>query len=422
MGMGTENFVENLVSEDTIQAKFGVLDTSALIKAELNEICCFATELFTVQGIYSEVKDRKTKRKLQLLPNFITVREPSEESFKFVSDFARLAGCYNALSLTDLQVLALTHQLQVEALGPDSVNQTPSKKIVVRDSKPTKPDSEKIFVSKEDKQIPGFFDPLEVPSKSDETQQKEEESKEILVDRFSQINVDSDSDDSWDDDDDDDDGWITMENIEDARKTAARLHFEKVESGRKANIDEVVCITLDYAMQNVMSLMGIPIMSVDGFKTCKVKSFVLRCASCWHKTPDVSKKFCPDCGNKTLRKLFYSVGDNGEMIYHFSKYYVSNNRGLKYHTPAPEGGKHGQNPWVVEDQRFPLNQASKKSKLKNLPLDPDYVAKGTPFTTRDVSSRHFNAGIHCGSRRQWMQKNPNENRPGTGNRKKNKNS
>ena len=413
--MGTDNFAESVVSERTIKAKIGVLDTSALIKAELNEICCFATQLFTVQGIYTEVKDKQTKRKLQFLPNFITIREPSEESFKFVCNFAKLAGCYNALSLTDLQILALTHQLHVEAFGPDSVNETPTKKIVVRDTRSSVADPEKISVTKEDRKIPGFYDPSSASTKIEkEDGVKETTVEEFLVETFSNVNIESYSTDR---EDDDDDSWLTLENIEEARKVAARLHFDKVDD-ENLDLDEVVCITLDYAMQNVLSLMGIPIMSVDGVKTSKIKSFVLRCNSCGNKTPDVSRKFCPSCGNKTMKKLFYSIGEHGEMTYHFSKYFVSNTRGLKYRVPAPQGGKHGQNPWVAEDQRFPLNQASKKSKLKNLPLDPDYVAKGEPFTTRDVSSRYFNAGIHCG--RPW--RNPNDRGPNTGNRKRNKKS
>lgn len=76
--------------------------------------------------------------------------------------------------------------------------------------------------------------------------------------------------------------------------------------------------------------------------------------------------------------------------------------------PLPQGGKHGDNPHLVEDQRFPQQRLSRKARQKTDVFDPDYVAGSSPFSQNDVYSRAANLQIRdgqCGGGRRRA--NPN---------------
>ena len=398
--MATEDVRAESENALIFKASKAIVDTSALIKAPLDEICKFSETLYTVEDVLKELRDTKTKHKLAFVPNYLKVLTPSENSYNFVCEFSRKAGCYQALSVADLRVMALTHQLYVETCGSEGLKSEPTSRVLVSEKK--KPDmssdSAEIIKHKDDAKIPGFYVPGNVAEKEDVS----EISATIMAE-----NDNSEEQNSDESEEDDDSGWITKDNLRDAQRKMERLHCKEEETNGR---DEVACVTLDYTMQRVLQQIGITIMSVDGVKLSNLKSYVLRCYACMAKTPNVSKVFCPECGLKTLKRLFYSIDDNGEIIYHFSKNYVHSTRGLKYHVPRPQGGKHGQNPWVAEDQRFPLNQAPKKNRTKNMPLDPDYIATTGPFTTRDTHSRYFNVRLGSQQTFKWMQKNPNENK------------
>lgn len=59
----------------------------------------------------------------------------------------------------------------------------------------------------------------------------------------------------------------------------------------------------------------------------------------------------------------------------------------------PRGGKHPNYPILSEDQPQAHNFPSKRSQVKNNPLDPDYVCQSSPFAIKDVYSKSANLGI-----------------------------
>lgn len=108
----------------------------------------------------------------------------------------------------------------------------------------------------------------------------------------------------------------------------------------------------------------------------------------------MTKVFCPHCGNKTLKKVAVSVSEDGSLHMHFSRNpKVLNPRGLRYPLPAPQGGKHANNPHLVEDQPFPQQRLSRKARQKTNVFDPDYVAGVSPFAENDIYSRAANLQI-----------------------------
>lgn len=51
-------------------------------------------------------------------------------------------------------------------------------------------------------------------------------------------------------------------------------------------------MTADYAMQNVILQVGIPLMSVDNMIIRRAKRFILECFACKELCLDTTKEFC----------------------------------------------------------------------------------------------------------------------------------
>lgn len=76
----------------------------------------------------------------------------------------------------------------------------------------------------------------------------------------------------------------------------------------------------------------------------------------------------------------------------------------------PKGGKHANNPILCEDQPMPQQHPSRLARMKNNPLDDDYIAGYSPFVMRDINSKSAMLGIRPDSVKYWMKRNPNESK------------
>merc|ERR1711963_1389096 len=202
----------------------------------------------------------------------------------------------------------------------------------------------------------------------------------------------------------DDEGWITPSNITHVKRSYG---VETVQAGNKMSVG---CLTTDFAMQNVLIQMGLQVLSVHGMLIKQVKSFVLRCYGCFRITKNTSLKFCPHCGNSTLRRLTTSIDENGAMRFHLARNYKFSTRGKKFSLPKPQGGKHGINPLLTADQPAPHQRPSRKALNTVDILGSDYVQDSNPFRVNDVTSRAAQLGRHRQQAPQWAKRNPNENR------------
>ncbi|XP_059204764.1 RNA-binding protein NOB1 [Centropristis striata] len=211
--------------------------------------------------------------------------------------------------------------------------------------------------------------------------QSDEEDKE---------NEPEDGDEDRDEEEEDDGGgWITPANI-------TQVKMESSDWTAPADVT-VGCLTTDFAMQNVLIQMGLHVLSVSGMLIQQARNYILRCHACFKTTTNMNKVFCPHCGNQTLKKIAVSVSQDGSTHMHFSKNpKVLNPRGLRHSLPLPQGGKHGNNPQLVEDQRFPQQRLSRKARQKTDVFDPDYVAGVSPFSQNDIYSRAANLHIRDG--------------------------
>ncbi|KAE8224865.1 hypothetical protein CF319_g2314 [Tilletia indica] len=178
----------------------------------------------------------------------------------------------------------------------------------------------------------------------------------------------AEQDPAEDDDDDSDAGeWITADNIRkfknidlgivqsesdivavagDQGGDDSASKGKKKSKGKGGSYLTVACMTADYAVQNVLLQMGLSLVSSDGFRITKVKSWVLRCHACFKICKDMERKFCPSCGNPTLLRTSVTTsapgankGDkNGGLQVHLKKNFQYRNRGTVYALPQPKAG------------------------------------------------------------------------------------
>ena len=80
----------------------------------------------------------------------------------------------------------------------------------------------------------------------------------------------------------------------------------------------VACLTMDFAMQNVLMQIGLSISSLDGKVIKQMRTFILRCYACFKTTGIMTKVFCPHCGHKTLKKVSISIDENGKQHMHIN--------------------------------------------------------------------------------------------------------
>nr|XP_014263452.2 RNA-binding protein NOB1 isoform X2 [Maylandia zebra] len=417
-----------------------VADAGAFLrKAPLQEI---GRNIYTLKDVVEEIRDKPTRRSLAFLPYQLHFKEPHPEHIRHVTEFSKKTGDYPSLSATDIKVLALTYQLELENVGSQHLRKEPEVKVNIQSTQrhPETPMN-----------VAGFHFPSKKPADSTIVQQTETEKKtpnETNGDEFNSFQFwreplpaiddellgllkegnespqteeraeqrasagqsddedkENEPDDEVDEEDDDDGGgWITPGNIKEVKMDSA-------DWTAPADI-KVGCLTTDFAMQNVLIQIGLHVLSVNGMLIKQARNYILRCHACFKTTSDMNKAFCPHCGNRTLKKLAVTVNEDGSMQMHFSKNpKVLNPRGLRHTLPLPQGGKHSTNPQLVEDQRFPQQRLSRKARQKTDVFNPDYVAGASPFCENDIYSRAANLQIRdgqCGGGRRRA--NPNATR------------
>lgn len=402
-----------------------------------------------MQEVVDELKNNAQLKRLAVLPYNLQVKQPDSESLKIISDFAKKTGDFATLSITDLTVLALTYQFEKENIGVDHLHKEPQvARTVFSAQKP--PEMKDQFA------IAGFYNPnLKKDSTEDDQQDISDELEEIeeeeigqeesqdesgnesgdsekededssknsindeeLIKKFGTLGFNtipneqadeilqpvkadnSEDDESEEDEDsgeeesDDDAGWITPGNINNVKKNFGGEVLEEQDV-------EVACITTDFAMQNVLKQMGLNVTALDGRVIKHMRTFILRCYTCFKTTTDATKIFCPKCGHKTLKRVAVSVNDNGEQVIHINARRQITTKFKNQPIPMPKGGKHACNPILFEDQPLPQQRLPKKAMVKTDALDENYTAGYSPFVMRDLDSRSSRLR-NTANIKQWM--------------------
>lgn len=383
----------------------------------------FGKNIYTIRDVVSEIRDKATRRRLAVLPYELRFKEPFPEYVRLVTEFSKKTGDYPSLSATDIQVLALTYQLEAEFVGVSHLRKEPEKVTVSSSIQhpetplhvsgfhlPSKPQPKKPCQPAESREPAAASQELEFNSFvywRNPLPNIEQELRELLdsnSDGAASEDEEEDSEDGNEDSDGESGGWITPRNIQRVRQELGQCTVpQDVRVG---------CVTTDFAMQNVLLQMGLHVLAVDGQLIREARNYVLRCHGCFRTTSDMTRVFCPHCGNRTLKKVSVTIGTDGALHMHFSRNpKVLNPRGLRYSLPTPKGGKYAINPHLTEDQRFPQLRLSQKARQKTDVFAPDYIAGLSPFAENDISSRSATLQVRDGALGAGRRRlNPNASR------------
>jgi RNA-binding protein NOB1 len=384
-----------------------VVDTAPIIKS-LHSLPALAERLITVPDVLLEIKDQKTKQELQAFTKPMETKIPSPEAIKLVLKVSKESGDSTSLSITDVRVIALALQLEWES-GRDKkadmqllnprMNPTSDSSTVQEHNKETKEVETNVAeaLAKEDSQ-PAQEDPKDsrevkkkknrhrrrVKKEASQTNsgivpQLEQEAAEItqetLQDELTVVNEAvvpesnpleglshmmapvelSDSDDGE---------WITPSKLR--------------EESHPSNLSEEVkvgIITDDFAMQNVCLRLGLKLISSAGARITKIKTWILRCHACYALVHDLSKHFCPRCGNATLLRTSVQATPEGLKIF-LKKDFQYRNRGTVYSIPQTQTGRKAQNLILREDQKEYQRALKAREKMEKA-QDFDFDMFGT---------------------------------------------
>lgn len=369
-----------------------VLDTGPLIKNDppVDILRAQTEQLYILPSVLPEIRDAATRSRVEttLLP-FVTVRSPKPESVKFVSAFARRTGDLEVLSRPDLEVLALTYELECERNGGDwRLRNTPGQKTLngrppAREGAPTEGETKG---ESKDENKDTEPQSAEEPAKQEATQDAADETsldkgiqnlnleapepeKDAATDPETAkveahniaheeaeasdlsgkalddgekadeaVIVEEEAEESQEDgeDDDDDGGWITPSNI---KKHKAKDDNTSAIPGKQPTTLKAAMLTSDFAMQNVALRMNLNLVSPSLARISRLRTWVLRCHGCFKITRDMERRFCPTCGQSTLIRAACTVDDrSGALTVHLKKNFQWNNRGNVYSVPKPMHG------------------------------------------------------------------------------------
>ncbi|KAK6516960.1 Nin1 binding protein [Arthrobotrys conoides] len=410
-----------------------ILDTGPIIKnvCSPQSLLAKAGTLITLPSVVSEIRDAATRSRFETLwAPFLSYRSPKPESLKYVSQFSKKTGDYSVLGATDLQVLALTYEVECEKVGGveefekrlkrrEEENCASKKggskknrrrggreKASSGDRTEGQTEGETGGVQEDDEGVSGWTTiPISrknkkptpsVPRKkapkpavATEPQptivaEPQPTSAEVpaVTQPLESLSIEPQTEPQTIEEiepeitSESEDDWITPENL------AVHLISDGTVSkpAKATNQIMAACCTTDFAMQNVLLQLHIHLFSPTTMsRITSVKSHVLRCHACFKVCRETSRQFCPSCGQPTLAKVTCSTNAQGVFKIHLKKNWQWNNRGNVYSLAKPQHGTASmkgvrENVVLSEDQREyeKALKDSKRHKERDL-MDMDYL-------------------------------------------------
>ncbi|KAM0328868.1 hypothetical protein ACHAQA_005284 [Verticillium albo-atrum] len=414
------------------------LDTGPLIKNDppVSTLIAQADQLYTLPSIIDEIRDAATRTRVEttLLP-FVKLRNPRPASVKFITDFARRTGDLEVMSRPDIQLLALTYELELEQNGgdwrlrkdpnqksisgkppgkdgngtaqgedqaePEQVKQTleetpveqqmsteqiATEEIATEQTEVVAVDAAPVPELRPEDDTTGESNAwVEVPVKADPTATVSRKMEQLEVQDTTVVAPASEATPAEDDGADSDDGWITPSNL---KKHQAKDTKEVLPTTAAVSL-KVAMLTSDYAMQNVALRIGLNLLSPAMSRITQVKNWVLRCHGCFQVCKKMDRQFCPKCGQATLTRTSCTTADDGSFQIHLKRNFQWNNRGNVFSIPKavagtasgklPTKGAGGKNNWgtkllFAEDQKeYERAVEEKRRERKKDLMDEDYM-------------------------------------------------
>ena len=378
-----------------------ILDTGPLIlnTPPISSLLAQSHQILTTPLVPLEIRDQATRARFDTTVRpFVACRRPGDASLKFVREFTRRTGDLGALSGVDVEVLALTYEVECERNGGDwrlrrvpgqrRTNGAPPRRgedkkecgsdvdgleKVRKESKGDEEDLEtrnaeqESHLNGETTEKGDSQDPLESNGEalasldiSDAREERRHDQEQLISQKPTASTEPTNTNASLDDrtpenasssSDSDSEGWITPLNIKqhqsrDADPSTVPLTSPQCSNSKSKPKDQTITLsaallTTDFAMQNVALLMNLNLLSSSSSNLHRIRhlrSHILRCHACFLQVKDTTRQFCPRCGKPTLTKVSCTVNDMGETKLHLKRNMQWNTRGDRYSVPKPVAG------------------------------------------------------------------------------------
>jgi len=355
----------------------------------------------TVPAVIAELRDEASRARMAALPFKIEIMTPQQEAIREVYRFASLTGDAAVLSTTDVHILALTYQLEMQHNGRTFIRTEPKRSkamdaisaavsgqgatatATTTATTATTTSTTSTHPATASTTAPSQTDAPSVTAApaatTDAAATKEtpsSDSAEQISEQQEQHTVNDEDDDEDEEqepagagattttdaaassqateseskqpgaNDGDDDGegeWITPQNIHRHRQGAGRGDSKSSEPE-----STIAMITTDYSMQNVGLQMGLRQLSIRGRSIRSIRHFMKRCHGCGCMCSDLSKVFCPTCGHHTMIRVSLTINRGGVVrFWHGPR--VLTKKGTVYSIPRPRAGRHANNLKLAED-------------------------------------------------------------------------
>ena len=359
-----------------------VIDTNVLIKSTNLDELLVKYQLQTVPSVIKEIRDPAARLRLEAILPQLAIASPDLASIAFISDFAKNTGDFVSLSPADIEVLALSYlrikekgkegMLKKDSLKPvdffggrdpnaqESEKETQENSQAEGEGEEEQADDEEADQEGGEQAEPPAEEPRADPQPAEEPQEDDDDGwitvpakptrdhkhpqepvrtepspKAPPTDEPRKLSIATSEARTepetvpqlWDEDKEfapqSEEGWISSSNLNKVLKNATAFEGTLLEE------IGVGVMTADFAMQNILLQIGIPLLSVNGMLIRQVKSYILECFSCYKICRDNSKVFCPVCGNNTLLKVTCSFNDDGSFVLFRKKDYQVSLKGRR---------------------------------------------------------------------------------------------
>ncbi|KRX02050.1 hypothetical protein PPERSA_07695 [Pseudocohnilembus persalinus] len=398
-----------------------IIDTNAFIRC-LDILNLSKTyDIYSSPNVLREIRDKRAREKFASLPFSIGLLECSEESYNFVKRFALATGDYASLSQIDMELIAVAYEQCIKQGKGEFLRKEPPKaqnleQLRQMQQKKIEEQKKKQQEEEEKKQLNG-------ENNSNDNQENKDENKNNQADDYDYLASETESDegedyDSQEDENQqenndsqqqqvDDDGWVTVkpkvqkkvEQKQDFDDNKGWINPDNLQKFLKKSQQQekdrqigIYCMTADYAMQNVILQIGIPLLSIDNMVIRRAKRFILECFACKEQCLDSTKKFCPACKNDTLLKVSCSINADGTI----------------YSIPKFKPGRRQNNLILREDE---LLLGENKQKLKKGQKKQEKAFKQAMFDLEagyQFADKKFNQIQGTGIQIGYGNKNPND--------------
>lgn len=362
-----------------------VIDTNFFInhRTELMGLA-LNNEIITTPSVLAEIKDAATKNAVSLHLPTLKIQTPAATATNTVIKFAKNTGDFISLSQTDVEVIALAYEIIKDQGKTNLLRKTPiqhkniSSGVDLSTDLETKETTEEPIeeeTQKENNKESNFEEEKEDDNKFEEEKEDEEvwmtnelppSTNTERIRRIVKKTVKKHQESlgwggNWGSDDEK--GWIGPSNIEEMKVETFNGDNEQEEN--KLQTFGTAILTGDFAMQNIILQMGIPLLNPDGKIIRRVKSYVLECFSCWTISRRTDIIFCKKCGKSTLLKVTCEFLDNGEFRLFRKANKKIRTRGSRFPIPNPKEGRQVDPLILYEDDLLKPKVKSYLRKVEN---------------------------------------------------------